>query len=78
MSRVTCHTCACSAAVDCDPESSLTTAQPRSSLHFLAEQRVRAVVIVGRLQTELFMMIKSYYILHLYYIFIIHIVLVIK
>ena len=67
VTRVTCHACACSAAVDCDPESSLTTAQPRSSLHFLAEQRGRAVVIVGRLQTEPFMMIKSYYILHLYY-----------
>ena len=62
-----CHTCACSAAVDCDPEPSLTTAQPRSSLHFLAEQRGRAVVIVGRLQTELFMLIKLYYISQSYY-----------
>ena len=67
VTRVTCHTCACSAAVDCDPDLSLTTAQPRSSLHFLAEQRVRAVVIVGRLQTELFMLIKLYYISQSYY-----------
>ena len=62
-----CHTCACSAAVDCDPDSSLSTAQPRSSLHFLAEQRGRPVVIVGRLQTELFMLIKLYYISQSYY-----------
>ena len=67
VTRVTCHTCACSAAVDCDPDSSLSTAQPRSSLHFLAEQRGRPVVIVGRLQTELFMLIKLYYISQSYY-----------
>ena len=40
----------------------------QSSLHFLAEQRGQlAAVVVGRLQTELFMLIKLYYISQSYY-----------